>query len=110
MCAKSRAPAEADRALLQRLGGLFAAEAISVFKGSGCDSCHGSGFKGRLGLYEVLSLDAHLRHLIATSAPITDITSYAREQAFLTLREDAFAKVRDGKTTLEEVFRVLGPE
>jgi len=110
VCAKCRAPAEADRALLQRLGGLFAAEAISVFKGTGCEHCHGSGFKGRLGLYEVLSLDAHLRHLIATSAPITDITSYAREQAFLTLREDAFAKVRDGKTTLEEVFRVLGPE
>jgi type II secretory ATPase GspE/PulE/Tfp pilus assembly ATPase PilB-like protein/DNA-binding response OmpR family regulator len=110
VCSQCRAPATADPELLQRLGSLFAGAAIPVFKGAGCDACHGSGFKGRLGLYEVLTLDTHLRHLIATEAAITEITHYAREKQFLTLREDAYAKVQAGQTTLEEVFRVLGPE
>ena len=72
--------------------------------------CHGSGYKGRIGLYEVLTPDTHLRHLIASQVAITDITSYARSQRFRTLRDDGYDKVNAGLTTLDEVFRVLGPE
>jgi type II secretory ATPase GspE/PulE/Tfp pilus assembly ATPase PilB-like protein len=109
-CECCRAPAVPDNELLQRLGSRFAAEPMRTFKGTGCSVCHGTGYKGRLGLYEVFVPDNHLRHLIATEAPITEITEYARKQEFLTLREDAFEKVQNGQTTLEEVFRVLGPE
>ena len=110
VCADCRTPAEFDHDLLKRLGGKFESEPISGFKGTGCRTCHGSGYKGRVGLYEVFVPDSHMRHLIATQAPVTEITEYARAHGFLTLREDAYAKVQAGLTTLEEVFRVLGPE
>ena len=110
ICANCSAPAALDLVLLERLGGTFLAEAVRGCKGSGCDTCHGSGYKGRLGLYEVLVPDAHLRHLIASQVAITEITEYARGKGFLTLREDGMNKVQQGQTTLEEIFRVLGPE
>lgn len=110
ICGNCREPVEPDKELLPRLGSHFATAGVSAFKGRGCPACHHSGYKGRIGLYEVLVPDSHLRHLIATEAAITEITKYARECGFLTLREDAFAKVQSGRTTLEEVFRVLGPE
>jgi type II secretory ATPase GspE/PulE/Tfp pilus assembly ATPase PilB-like protein len=110
ICAECRVPAPLDSVLLERLGGAFLAESVHGCKGSGCERCHGSGYKGRLGLYEVLVPDAHLRHLIASQVAITEITEYARSRGFLTLREDGLNKVREGLTTLEEIFRVLGPE
>lgn len=110
VCEHCRAPAVPDGEVLQRLGGRFATDQVSAFKGAGCQTCHYTGYKGRIGLYEVFAPDSHLRHLIATEAAITEITHYAREKGFLTLREDAFAKVQGGLTTIDEVFRVLGPE
>lgn len=110
ICEHCRAPAALDPALLERLGGAFLAQAVSGCKGAGCEACHGSGYKGRLGLYEVLTPDTHLRHLIASQVAITEITEYARGKGFLTLREDGMHKVLEGLTTLEEIFRVLGPE
>ncbi len=109
-CKSCRTPIPPDFELLRRLGGRFATGLTSVFKGSGCHMCYHSGYKGRLGLYEVLSLNDRLRHLIANQAPITEITQCARDNDFITLRDDAFNKVQEGLTTLEEVFRVLGPE
>ncbi|HVK93344.1 MAG TPA: ATPase, T2SS/T4P/T4SS family [Noviherbaspirillum sp.] len=109
-CSHCCSPVVPDKELLHRIGGRFTADGVVAFKGRGCPTCHDSGYKGRIGLYEVFTLDDHLRHLIASEAAITEITEYARGQGFLTLREDAFAKVQDGLTTLEEVFRVLGPE
>jgi type II secretory ATPase GspE/PulE/Tfp pilus assembly ATPase PilB-like protein/DNA-binding response OmpR family regulator len=110
ICEHCRTPVPVDAEVLRRLGSRFAAEGVAAFKGAGCPACHHSGYKGRLGLYEVFVPDGHLRHLIATQAAITEITEYAREQGFLTLREDAFTKVQSGLTTVDEVFRVLGPE
>ncbi|HEU4851474.1 MAG TPA: ATPase, T2SS/T4P/T4SS family [Telluria sp.] len=110
VCTECKQPVAPDPQLLQRLGGPFASKAVTAFHGAGCDVCHGSGYKGRIGLYEVLAPDTHMRHLIASGAAITEITQYARDQGFQTLRDDAVDKVRDGLTTVEEVFRVLGPE
>lgn len=110
VCEHCRQPIVPDPELLQRLGGRFAAGMVAAFKGAGCQACYNTGYKGRLGLYEVLALDNHLRHLIASQTAITEITQYARGKGFVTLRDDAFDKVQNGLTTLEEVFRVLGPE
>jgi type II secretory ATPase GspE/PulE/Tfp pilus assembly ATPase PilB-like protein len=110
ICDDCRAPADADAELLQRLGGKFAAGIEQVFAGTGCSSCYQSGYKGRVGLYEVLAPDRQLRHLIASQAAVTEIIEYARDHGFTTLRDDAFDKVSRGLTTLDEVFRVLGPE
>ena len=110
ICDCCRAPTAPDAELLQRLGGQFAASIATAYKGSGCPACYQAGYKGRVGLYEVLVPDEHLRHLIATEAPVTELTQYAHAHGFKTLRDDAYEKVRTGQTTLEEVFRVLGPE
>ena len=110
ICDECRAPTRADAELLQRLGGSFASGIGQVFAGTGCPACHQSGYKGRVGLYEVLVPDSHLRHLIASQAAVTEIIEYARGKGFTTLRDDAFSKVVQGLTTLDEVFRVLGPE
>jgi type II secretory ATPase GspE/PulE/Tfp pilus assembly ATPase PilB-like protein/FixJ family two-component response regulator len=109
ICQHCRRQAQPDAELLQRLGGRFAGERCAVFKGAGCDACHGSGYKGRIGLYEVLVFDEQLRHLIAVQAAVTALTEHARQHGFQDLREDAFAKVQAGLTTVDEVFRVLGP-
>jgi type II secretory ATPase GspE/PulE/Tfp pilus assembly ATPase PilB-like protein/FixJ family two-component response regulator len=110
ICDECRTPANADVELRQRLGGKFAAGIEQVFAGTGCPACYQSGYKGRVGLYEVLVPDRYLRHLIASQAAVTEIIEYAREHGFTTLRDDAFNKVSLGLTTLDEVFRVLGPE
>ena len=110
ICEQCRTEVASAPEMLRRLGGRFAAEPVTAHRGAGCDACHGSGYKGRIGLYEVLTPDSNLRHLIAIQAAITEITEYARKQGFQTLREDAFTKVNSGDTTLDEVFRVLGPE
>ncbi len=99
-----------DASLLLRLGGRFAGATMPTFKGAGCQACFGTGYKGRIGLYEVLALDDHLRHMIASQMAITEIARYARENGFVTLREDAYEKVKNGLTTLEELLRVLGPQ
>ena len=110
ICDCCRTPVAPDPELLKRLGGAFAAGIPAAYKGSGCQVCYHSGYKGRLGLYEVLAPDNQMRHLIATEAAVTEITQYAYAHGFKTIRDDAFDKVNRGMTTLEEVFRVLGPE
>jgi type II secretory ATPase GspE/PulE/Tfp pilus assembly ATPase PilB-like protein/DNA-binding response OmpR family regulator len=99
-----------DPALLARLGGRYVSEEVVAYQGAGCNVCFGSGYKGRLGIYEVLVLNDRLRHLIATGAPATAIQQCAREDGFRTLRDDAFDKTNAGQSTLDEIFRVIGPE
>ncbi|MFA6921585.1 MAG: ATPase, T2SS/T4P/T4SS family [Gallionella sp.] len=96
--------------LLARMGPLFTPSTITAFKGRGCEHCNGSGYKGRIGLYEVLALNDQMRHLINSDATIMDITNYAREMGTSTLLEDGRNKVNQGVTTLDELLRVLGPQ
>ncbi|MGE5622524.1 MAG: ATPase, T2SS/T4P/T4SS family [Bacillota bacterium] len=110
ICKNCCEPEPPNSDLLRRLGRPFSAGLRSAFKGKGCMACHNTGYKGRIGLYEVLSPDNQLRHLIASGAAVTEITQYAHANGFKTLRDDAFDKVQSGSTTLDEVFRVLGPE
>lgn len=109
VCQECKETVEPDPGLLHRLGGRFAGGIKSAYKGRGCQACYQTGYKGRLGLYEVLALDDQMRNLIAGQAAITEIAMYAHEHGFQTLRDDAYEKVNNGSMTLEEVFRVLGP-
>lgn len=110
ICEHCRKPVSPAPELLARLGPLFTQSTITAFKGSGCDRCNGSGYKGRIGLYEVLVLNDLMRHLINSGATIMDITNYAREMGTSTLLEDGRNKVNQGVTTLDELLRVLGPQ
>ena len=79
---------------------------IETFHGKGCEVCNGSGYKGRAGIFELMELEEELRHLIVANADAGRITEVARRNGMKNLREDGWAKVRQGMTTAEEVTRV----
>lgn len=77
------------------------------FKGAGCEHCSHTGYRGQVGIYEVLTVDPALEKMILAVRPGTDLLSYVREhQKMLTLRESGVLQVLQGITTLEEVIRV----
>jgi type IV pilus assembly protein PilB len=85
------------------------AEAASIpfYKAVGCEQCHNTGYKGRLGIYEVMKVTDKVRRLIAARATEDQIREAAQEGGMLTLGEDALAKVKAGLTTPEELLRVV---
>ncbi len=77
-----------------------------IKRGSGCERCGQTGYRGRIGLYELLIMSDSIRHHIATAADATIIREEAVKEGMKTLREDALEKLADGMTTPEEVVRV----
>ncbi len=78
---------------------------LPFFKGKGCDSCNGTGMKGRQGVYEVMPMSPNLRRLILQSVGAAEIKDAAVDEGMLTLRMDGWVKVMKGITTLEQVVR-----
>jgi type IV pilus assembly protein PilB len=86
----------------------FAAEdakSVQTFKGEGCRTCSGTGYKGRLGLYEVMEISEDIQELILVGASAREIKRKAVEEGMLTLRSSGLAKIKAGLTTLDEVMR-----
>ena len=81
------------------------AKAVVPKKGSGCDKCNNTGYKGRVGLYEVMEVTDELRELILVGASGLELRRKAIEEGMLTLRMSGLRKVKDGLTTIEEVAR-----
>lgn len=77
-----------------------------VFRGKGCAECGGTGYKGRLGIYEVLVVSEKVGKLILEHAPASKIENQAKEEGMITMKQDGYLKVLEGLTTLEEVLRV----
>ena len=77
-----------------------------VWQGTGCDKCRNTGYAGRLGLYELLILNDNLRDRIAGNPNVTEFRRMCIEGGMVTLRQDGFAKVAKGQTTVDEVLRV----
>jgi type IV pilus assembly protein PilB len=75
------------------------------FKGAGCDTCAGSGYKGRQGLYEVMSLSSAVRRGILKGSSTEELRDLAVSEGMLTLRMDGMVKVKKGVTTLDEVIK-----
>ena len=80
-------------------------EGVTFYKGKGCDTCGGTGYKGRAGLYEVMSLSPELRRLILKGASASELSEQAVKDGMLTLRMDGLVKIKKGVTTLEEVVK-----
>jgi type IV pilus assembly protein PilB len=74
-------------------------------KGSGCEKCNNTGYKGRVGLYEVMDITDELRELVLVGASGLELRRKAIEEGMLTLRMSGLRKVKDGLTTVEEVAR-----
>jgi type IV pilus assembly protein PilB len=75
------------------------------YKGTGCDSCNGTGYKGRQGVYEVMALTSQLRRAILKGASTEELREIAVSEGMLTLRMDGLVKIKRGITTLEEVVK-----
>jgi type IV pilus assembly protein PilB len=78
---------------------------LGFFKGNGCDTCAGTGLKGRQGVYEVMPMSQKIRRLIIMNSGAAEIRDGAIEEGMLTLRMDAWMKVLKGITTVEQMIR-----
>ncbi len=81
------------------------ARQIKTFKGRGCQTCNGTGYKGRVGLYEVMEVTDEIRELILIGASSLELRKRAVDDGMLTLRQSGLHKIRNGITTIEEVVR-----
>ncbi len=111
ICTHCKQPFEAPPHLLTSLG--FSEEeapSIQLFKGRGCEHCSNTGYKGRIGLYEVMAIDDEVRELVLSGGSSFEVRQAAIRKGMVTLRQSGLAKLRTGVTTSEEVVRetVLG--
>ncbi len=78
---------------------------VTPMKGAGCEKCNNTGYKGRVGLYEVMEISEELRELILVGASGLELRRKAIDEGMITLRRSGLIKVKDGVTTIEEVVR-----
>ncbi|MEP6921725.1 MAG: type IV-A pilus assembly ATPase PilB [bacterium] len=81
------------------------AKNLKTYKGKGCATCNNTGYKGRIGLYEVMEVNDEIRELILIGASALELRKKAIDDGMITLRESGLHKIRNGLTTLEEVVR-----
>jgi type IV pilus assembly protein PilB len=81
------------------------ARTIKTYRGRGCQNCNGTGYKGRIGLYEVMEITDELRELILVGASALELRKKAIEEGMITLRSSGLEKLRQGITTIDEVVR-----
>ncbi|MBI5461873.1 MAG: Flp pilus assembly complex ATPase component TadA [Gammaproteobacteria bacterium] len=110
ICPDCRTPQPVDARLLNKLGPRFDPEQTATYVGTGCDNCHGSGYRGRIALHEVLVPDERVRQMIASGVSPHELGKAVAQLGFATLIDDARLKVHEGLTTAEEILRVLGPQ
>ncbi|HWS71692.1 MAG TPA: type IV-A pilus assembly ATPase PilB [Thermoanaerobaculia bacterium] len=106
ICQNCKEPVEVAAQALINLG--FKKDEIgtfTVYKGRGCDKCNNTGYKGRVGLIEVMQIDDDLRDLILSGGTAIDIKKRAAENGMISLRRSGLIKIKDGVTTIEEVVR-----
>src|SRR3954469_11565681 len=106
ICTFCKEPLEVPPAALVQSG--FAeheSRTLKLFRGRGCERCSNTGYKGRVGLYEVLEVDDELREMILSGASAFELRQKAVQNGMMTLRGSGLQKIRDGMTSIEEVVR-----
>jgi len=78
---------------------------LKLFKGRGCSTCNNTGYRGRVGLYEVMEVSEEIRELILSGASAMELRRKAIEEGMISLRESGLYKIREGVTSVEEVVR-----
>jgi type IV pilus assembly protein PilB len=97
-------PAEA----LRRLGVDIEADAsVEFYRGTGCDYCRGTGYRGRIGIFELMVVSDAIRDMIVHRAPASEIKAQAIREGMRTLRDDGLEKVMSGISTIDEILRVV---
>jgi type IV pilus assembly protein PilB len=106
VCSNCKEHEDLPPAALEHIG--FSAEdarSVKVYRGKGCDKCNGTGYKGRVGLYEVMDITDELRELVLVGASALELRRKAVEEGMITLRGSGLRKIKDGVTSVEEVLR-----
>ena len=107
ICGGCKAPVEVHPQALIELGvNPDAARTVSCFHGAGCTQCSGTGYRGRVALYEVMPMSEELRDLVLSGASASEIKRTAISVGMMTLRQSGLLKLTQGVTTIEEVVRV----
>jgi type II secretory ATPase GspE/PulE/Tfp pilus assembly ATPase PilB-like protein/DNA-binding response OmpR family regulator len=109
ICGHCREDVTPPAELVRKLGPVFQRH-TQYFRGKGCPQCHGSGYRGRVALYEVFTPSDTMRHLISSGASMMEVDQQAEAEGMEHLIEDAREKIAAGLTTADEVLRVLGPQ
>jgi len=112
ICAHCKEPIEIPKETAVKVGlaRLFPSQSYPLFRGKGCKKCFNTGYKGRVGITEVLVLSPQIRESILNRAGEVKIKVQARKEGMRTMREDGLTKALEGLTTLEEVLRVTAPD
>jgi type IV pilus assembly protein PilB len=106
ICSFCKEPLEVPPPALTQIGfSEHEARTLKLFRGRGCDRCSNTGYKGRIGLYEVLEVDDDMREMVLSGASGFELRQKAVQNGMTTLRGSGLQKIRDGVTTIEEVVR-----
>ena len=81
---------------------------LTLYRGKGCRQCRGTGYAGRLGIFEIFSMSEEMKKQVSGQATDTELSQIAVREGMTSLREDAWRKVLAGQTTVEEMLRVTG--
>ena len=106
ICAECKEAYEPNPTSLERLG-IRPVPGLKLYRGKGCDTCNGTGYKGRMGVHEFMMVNDAIRREIVSRGSAVGIKRIATEQGMSTLAKDGIRKVLEGKTTIEEALRVL---
>lgn len=101
LCKECKEPYACDAETARRQG-LDVGE--TLYRAKGCDICRGTGFRGRIGIFEVVPVNGRMAHLIQTRAPLPELRQAARDQGMKLLADSALDKARAGLTSLEEAL------
>lgn len=107
-CKKEKEPDKIEKKLIPFLGKLGYRQ-FRFFNSNGCAACGFTGYKGRIGIYEILLLDNELKAMIAKNATIYEVRKLARKKRFYNLYEDALTLIAEGIVNYQEVLRVVNP-
>ena len=107
LCSRCKEPYPVEAETLKYLGAPPTEEKLTFYKPKGCDACGGSGYKGRVGIYEVLRMNQSLRPLVIRRAPSDEIRDAARQQGMLSLKDYGLMLLREGLTSVDEVVQCV---
>jgi type II secretory ATPase GspE/PulE/Tfp pilus assembly ATPase PilB-like protein len=106
VCSECKTTYVPSRSLLEEMG-WNEEKGIRLVKGKGCPACYDSGYKGRMGIFELMTADAELKSLLLRNPSVEEIREFQQTAGRSSLRQEGLAKARENQTTLEEVFRAV---
>jgi len=103
-CKEEYSPQQNELRFVENISG------SALFKGRGCNECVMSGYKGRIGIFEVVPFDEEIRSIITENPQLSDLIPLVKQKGIKNLKDSALDKVAQGTTTISEVIRVTGGE